>query len=378
VCLCKICSNKIEQECVIFQIHDAPVSAQNLPTINQYLLKTHKSPLELFQCSYCGHYQLCSEPVSYWREVITAAGLSPMMRAFRRKQFSHWIKNYNLENKEIVEFGCGEGLLLDILSECKTFSVGIEAGRELATKGQQKGRNIIKGHLLDNEGLASNVGAFICINHLEHIPLPLDFMRQIKACCIEGAIGILEVPNFEKDIAENKSYNLIRDHLSYFTKRTLSLIIQLAGFEILSLKEVWHGDDLEAIIQVPNKTKCFKSQQGVNVVDALNYTFINIEGSVAIWGASHQALTLLAMTHSTNVKWIADSAVFKQGKVDPIRGIPIVSPDEMLSKKPENIIVLAAGYSNEIRNILIEEKEYLGSIFLIEDIISNYKSRQNI
>lgn len=374
---CKICNKTIDEGNIVFQIPDAPISAQNLPTLEQYLLKAHKSPLELFQCPYCGHYQLCSESVSYWREVITAAGLSQTMRDFRREQFSDWIKFYGLKGKQIIEFGCGEGLLLDILSELEVLPIGVEAGEKSVAIGQKKGRNIIEGHLLNNNenNLFSNLEAFICINYLEHIPNPIDFLLNIKACCAEGAIGIIEVPNFEKDIAENKSYNLIRDHLSYFTKRTLTLIINLAGFELLSLKGVWHGDDLEAVVKVPNKTSCLKWQQEVDVVNALNYAFENLNGNIAIWGASHQALTLLAMTNSNNVKWIADSAVFKQGKVDPVRGVPIISPNEMLCKKPEHVIVLAAGHSNEIKKILIEEKKYFGSILLIEDILNNYKNQ---
>ena len=48
------------------------------------------------------------------------------------------------------------------------------------------------------------------------------------------------------------------------------------------------------------------------------------------------------------IKYVVDSAPFKQGKYTPATHIPIVSP-EMLNVDPvDAVIVMAASYSNEV------------------------------
>ena len=74
---------------------------------------------------------------------------------------------------------------------------------------------------------------------------------------------------------------------------------------------------------------------------------------VAIWGAGHQALTIISLTEMADkIRYVVDSATFKQGKYTPATHIPIVSP-EMLDYDPvEAIIVISGSYSNEVSKII--------------------------
>lgn len=366
---CNLCNSILSSSNSIFRIENAPRSAQYLPTMEEFNQSKTSVVIELYQCSDCGHYQLSGEPVDYWKEALTSAGISPEMREFRIEQLKSWVDKYNLYNKNVMEIGCGDGHLLDILSDAEVIASGLEFSTTQVKKGRMKGRNIYQGYPLDSSfSFSAILDGFLCINFLEHTPKPVDFLRSIFRACKPGAVGIVEVPNFQKDIDRQKSYNLIRDHISYFTFRTLALAIKLSGFDLLSIRDVWHSDDIEAIVQVPYPSPCIQWQSKTPIVQGLESFFASEQGKIAIWGASHQALTLLGMIKPQNVICIADSAPFKQGKVDPVCGIPIVSPNEMISIQPDLVIIIAAGYSNEIKKMLKSNKDYLGRIMVLEDI----------
>lgn len=369
---CKLCNQHFlqGQNTPIFRIDRAPRSAQHLPSAEDFHRDGMSVPLELFQCPACGHYQLFSRPVNYWREVLTAAGLSAEMRNYRKEQFANWIDQYKLCGKVVMDIGCGEGQFLDLLAEAGAIAHGLEAGVNQVQRGQQAGREIQQGYILDPGCISpSSLDGFLCINFLEHATNPIDFLRSIFLACKPGAVGIVEVPNFQKDIDEQKSYNLIRDHLSYFTARTLSIAVGISGFELLSIREVWHGDDIEAVVRVPYPSPCIQWGSGTPIVRGLSKLLAMEKGRVAIWGASHQALTLIGMIRPKNVTCIADSADFKQGRVDPVCGIPIVSPDEMIASHPDLVIVIAAGYSKEVARLLGENKQFGGRIKILEEVL---------
>jgi hypothetical protein len=74
---------------------------------------------------------------------------------------------------------------------------------------------------------------------------------------------------------------------------------------------------------------------------------------IAIWGAGHQALAVIAMTGiAKKIKYVVDSAPFKQNKYTPATYLPVVAPEKLLIDKVDAIIVLAAGYSNEVVEII--------------------------
>jgi hypothetical protein len=127
------------------------------------------------------------------------------------------------------------------------------------------------------------------------------------------------------------------------------MALELAGFEITSLRNVWHGDDLEAIVTLREPLKLDDWDDRNPVLRLVrNFCEEPRHQPVAIWGASHQALTLLGMLGSCGVVAIADSSPAKQGRQDPVWGIPIVSPEAMLAQSPASVLIMAASYWREV------------------------------
>jgi hypothetical protein len=155
-------------------------------------------------------------------------------------------------------------------------------------------------------------------------------------------------------IEVNLSYDWVADHLCYFNRDSLQTALQMCGFEIVCLERVWHGYDWAATVVRRRPMNLDGLWQSLgNCVRNLK-TFVaqrNAQGRrVAIWGASHQALTLLTQCsfRVMEVPFIVDSAPFKQGTVAPGCALPVVGPEVLIESGVDCVLIMAGGYSEEI------------------------------
>ena len=102
---CKCCGAKLEN--AILEYKSMPNSAQGF--LEYHMLNQEDGEdLKIFQCKYCKLTQLDCEPVSYYRNVIRATGFSDEMKSFRNDFFQSFVNQYHLQNKKILEIGCGK------------------------------------------------------------------------------------------------------------------------------------------------------------------------------------------------------------------------------------------------------------------------------
>jgi hypothetical protein len=220
--------------------------------------------------------------------------------------------------------------------------------------------------------------SFLILNFLEHIPNIRSFLKGIWNNLSEEAIGLIEVPNFDMMLRKKLFSEFTTDHLYYFTKDTLISTLNINGFEVIECKEVWYDYILSVVVRKRKTINIndFSISQN-NITNELNL-FINKykHGNVAIWGAGHQALALIALSGiKDKIKYVIDSAEFKQGKYTPATHIPIVSPDILKSEPVNAIIVMAASYSDEVVRIIQEKYNDKIDISILRDFgleIINY------
>jgi len=333
-----------------------PSSAQGFLTIDELKSDTG-SNLFIIQCESCGLIQLDNDPVSYYKKVIRSSAFSEEMRKFRLKQFRSWIKKFNLTNKKILEVGCGKGEYLEILSNADVDAYGIEYSRDSVDYCINENLNVTRGFLGDKNPDIGNkkYDGFMCLSFMEHWPEPNKVLDRLSKSLNEGAVGLIEVPNFNVILEEGLYSEFISDHLLYFTKETLIFTLQLNGFEVLSCNSIWHNYILSAVVRKRVKTNLdffegFKNK----VKHDLDLVIEKLpEKRVAIWGAGHQALATISLTKiENNIKYIVDSAVFKQDKYSPSSHIKIVSEEELIVDPVDALIIMAGSYSDEIIKIM--------------------------
>ena len=337
-----------------------PKSAQNFPDADS-LSQDKGENLDIFGCPGCGLAQLTVLPVPYYREVIRAAAFSEEMRTFRHKQFGHFVKKYRLKGRKVLELGCGRGEYLSIMKRQGVKAYGLEYSKPAVDCCKSMELNVERGYLsTGSKPLKSGpFDAFYIMNFLEHFPDPKSGLEAMGDNLRSGGIGLVEVPNFDMIIRKQLFSEFIKDHLLYFTKDTLETALKLSGFEVLESKVVWHDYIISSVVkkrELPVLDSFYDSFQKIKK-ELTAFLGKHRKGRVAVWGASHQALAVMALAElAGKISYVVDSAPFKQGKFTTATHIPIVSP-ELLDLQPVSaIIIMAASYSDEVARII--KKKY--------------------
>lgn len=367
---CRVCGYKFFEE-PLLRYENMPRAAQFLPDAKS-LEKDKGVDMEVCQCSGCGLVQLSNNPVPYYKEVIRAAAFSEEMKDFRRKQFGNFIQKYFLKGKKVIEIGCGRGEYLSLMQQIGVDAYGLEHSEESVMHCVKNGLKVSKGFVESSTYRLNHApfDAFYILNFLEHLPDPNSTLRGIYNNLADDAVGLVEVPNFDM-ILRNKLFSeFISDHLFYFTMETLNTTLRLNGFEIIECNEVWHDYIISAIVQKRKKIDIahFYKYQSQLKNEIEEYIRRFKDKKVAVWGAGHQALAVISLINlADKIRYVVDSAAFKQGKYTPATHIPIVSPDVLYSDPVDAVIVMAASYSDEVARIIRQKYDRNINISILRD-----------
>lgn len=341
-----------------------PKAAQFLP--DAHALKEDKGiDLNVYQCSGCGLVQINNQPVPYYKEVVRAAAFSNEMRVFRQKQFTEFVQRYALQKKKFVEIGCGRGEYLTLFQEAGVLAYGVEYAGPSVQHCVNSGLRVTQGFVDAADYMLSNApfDGFAILNFLEHWPDPNSSLRGIAHNLRDGGIGLVEVPNLDMILRKNLFSEFISDHIFYFTHETLETTLRLNGFEVLECSEIWYDYIISVVVR--KRRACdvssFESTRQRLKSEIDDYIRKYGSGDVAIWGAGHQALAIIALLGlAGKVKYVVDSAPFKQNRFTPVSHIPIVPPEWLRTEPVRAVIVMAASYSDEVAKAV--HQQFRGAI----------------
>lgn len=391
--ICIVCGNPLAEK-PLMELDQMPASAQDIPS-KEELMEDKGISLKLCQCGCCGLVQFDCQPVAYYKDVIRSGGYSTTMVNLRTRQYRHLIETYQLEGKKLIEAGCGQGEFLSVLSNFPVEAYGIENREPLVAMAKEKGLKVWKQFAEEGQILAPDDGSvsgpydgFLSFNFLEHQPNPVSMLRCLAENLREEGIGLITVPSLEYILKYDGYYELIRDHLAYYTFDTLRYTVEAAGFEVLE-EEMINRDTLSVIVrkkkQPAKKEDCkkiekidvsglLKSQDTIGSEIRQLIKELKAEGKrLAVWGASHQGFTLASTTDiGAFARYMIDSAPFKQGKYAPASHLPIVPPEHFMTDPVEAVLIVAPGYTEEIAGII---KEKFGRDVEILALKSNHLER---
>ncbi len=352
---CRVCGGGFFNE-PLLTYSNMPKAAQHLPDANT-VADDRGCDLEICQCSLCGLVQLNSDPVPYWREVIRATAFSPEMGEFRNHQFKAFVKRYALAGKKMMEIGCGKGEYLSLMQQAGADVYGTEFGTDSAAHCVKAGLSVEQIFVESPAVQLVNApfDGFFIMNFLEHLCNPNATLQGIHANLSEHAVGLIEVPNFDMMLKKNLFSEFIGDHLFYFTRETLNALLERNGFEVVETQAIWHDYIISSVVRkrCPTDLSSFRHQQARLQSELARFVATHGSQNVAVWGAGHQALAVLALADLGGaIKYVVDSAPFKQGRYTPSTHIPIVAPDTLATDPVAAILVMAAAYSDEVASII--------------------------
>jgi hypothetical protein len=200
--------------------------------------------------------------------------------------------------------------------------------------------------------------AFTSFNFLEHQPDPNGMLQGIARNLTACGCGLITVPNLDYIVDHNAYYELIIDHLLYFSRKTFTAILERNGFRVVGFDETL-GDTLCALVEKAPAPEHGALGRARDQLDSALRQFVRAHrgpgGALAVWGASHQGFTMLSSAGiADEVAFIIDSAPQKQGRYSPVSHRIIVPPDQLLQGGVAAILVIAPNYSEEIYRTIRE------------------------
>lgn len=152
----------------------------------------------------------------------------------RANQFSKF-----LENRDVLDFGCGYGGFLSNLKNCKSLN-GIELNKICINYIK---RNLKQINISDNINFFQKKFDIITMYHvLEHIPHQVKTLIMLKEKLKYNGKIIIEVPHAEdflilrNELKEFKNFTLWSEHLILHTYKSLKTILKKSGFKKINIQ----------------------------------------------------------------------------------------------------------------------------------------------
>ncbi len=354
---CRSC--KSDQVTSLFSFDGFPIAAQ-------YFLETPNSnkdesvTLNIVRCESCSLVQITNAPVSYYRDVITAASLNEISKKNLIDEWSRIIQAYSINAGDVLEIGSGKGDFLEVLQRLGFNARGLENSTQNVGVTLNKGLLVDRGYLTELS-FVKTYPLIICNNYLEHQPNVGSFVEKFYDILDPEGIVYVSVPNLYYLLDKACLYEFVADHLVYFTKNSLRQLFVNKGFEILEEYEKNNGNDLVLVARKKPKVDYGsiekKASQIIKSVKNVVKYHYDQGRKIAVWGAGHRALALMAMANLVEIESIVDSADFKQGKFSPILHKKIISPEEFFAGDYDVLILMLPGAFNaQVANLIREKK----------------------
>lgn len=367
------CRDVPAQSCVL--VDDAQV-ARDYPT----------GSIRLGLCDSCGLIQNTtfeSALIDYSKPAEESQAFSPTFSAYARELARSLVARYRLRGKSVIEIGSGRGDFLRLLAEeGVTGGIGIDPGYLPDRSG---GDNEVRLEFLTeylNEGHVGLPADLICCRHvLEHIRPVAEFVQLVKrsADAADGPVVFFEVPDVRRVLAEGAFWDVYYEHCSYFSAGSLARLFRASGFEVVRLASAYEkqyvllearsvdsrdsrarhheagevGESVaeETVDQLQCDVRLFTTSVGAKIAhwrDVL--AEVRQQGRrIALWGGGSKTVGFLSAVEARDeVDCVVDINPRKQGLCLPGSGHRVFTPEVLVDRRPDVVVVMNPIYLNEI------------------------------
>ncbi|WP_091937133.1 class I SAM-dependent methyltransferase [Propionivibrio dicarboxylicus] len=301
------------------------------------------------------------ELLEYDQNYQNEQALSPIFRDHLGEVLT--IIDRHMANHSLIEVGCGKGVFLEMLA-ARGYNV---TGLDPAYEGMNP--RILKKYFSTEVGI--NADAVILRHVLEHVPNPIDFLKNIKkANCDKGKIYI-EVPCFDWICSHRAWFDIFYEHVNYFR---LEDLLRMFG-RVHGYGHLFGGQYLYIVADIDSlQTPILKNEKGFDFPDDMldgvsQIAFAQKEmrktdaAPLIVWGGSSKGVifSLFMQRAGLEVDYVVDINPAKQGMYIPATGIKVSSPNEIVSKAApgSTIFVMNGNYLAEIKEMTHHNFTYI-------------------
>jgi len=360
---------------VFYEQENIPVHCCLLVPTRQEALESPCGDLSLAVCTKCGfitNTRFHSRLLAYAPEYEDQQSFSPTFNEFAQSLAERMIQHYDLNQKSIMEIGCGKGDFLKLMCELgNNRGVGIDP--TVVPERIQPGTDAKIQWVPEYFGRrhAEYPVDFICCRHsLEHISNVAEFLVLLREVIGDRPIPVMfEVPDTIRVLEDCAFEDIYYEHCSYFTPGSLARLFRRCGFHVTDLYRAY--DDQYLLIEV--STSADKPEPGKLPEDSVADIVVAVEkfrstiGSkidhwqsvmdagqkVALWGSGSKCVSLLSSLDADHDKLrVVDINPYRHGKFIAGSGLEIMPPDCLQAFQPDLVIAMNRIYIEEIGGML--------------------------
>ncbi len=366
---CPVCASRDFFE--FLHIPRVPVLCNRLWDTYEEALAAPQGEVCLVFCRVCTHIfnqAFDSSLIQYDPAYENSLFFSPRFQRYAESLAVALIERYDLRGKTILEIGSGTGEFLQMLCEFgDNHGLGFDPSYEPAGE-QVTGRRIEFTPGLFSRAHAKRDVDFVCCRHvLEHLDAPAELLDDVL---LVGAPVFFEVPDALYTIRDLGVWDIIYEHISYFTSLSLVEIFKRSGFDVLRIDSAFGGQFLTVEAKPENGPIRSMIDDGVNRGDVETWLAdfsehyhqrLNFWGQkisklgtghhkTVVWGAGSKGVTFLNALPTRNlIEYIVDINPRKTGQYVPGTGQQVVLPEFLSEYRADCVIVMNANYQDEIQ-----------------------------
>ena len=395
---CRACGNELR---TVLSLGDMPPS-NALLTAEQLGEPEARYPLDLALCTACGLAQItvALDPAELFEEYAYFSSYSTTMLEHAEALVKRMIDERGLGQDDLaMEVASNDGYLLQYYAQAGVPTLGIDPARNVVPTARERGVETLCAFFgpelaedLRRSGRRASV--LHANNVLAHVPDVNGVARGIGRVLADNGVAVIETP-YVRDLVERVEFDTIyHEHLFYYSFTALEGILERNGVRVVDVERIpIHGGSLR-VFAVPTAAtppaaaaveSLREEEAGLGVttsayfealadrVETLRVELVELlrglknEGHcIAAYGAAAKGAVLLnAFALGTDtLDFVADRSEYKQGRYMPGVHLPISPPDRILSEMPDEVLVLAWNFADEIMDQLSKYRERGGRFIL--------------
>ena len=381
--LCRVCRSKGLKKVI---------SLGNMPPANAFLKKEELAkkensfPLECYYCSNCSFVQLVDvvDPELLFRDYVYVSSTSKVFVGHFNELAVNVCDKFNLpENSLVVDVGSNDGILLKPFKARGMHVLGIDPAEKIAALATKEGietlpvfftPEVARGISM-KKGNAKIITATSVFSHVDDLD---GFLQGVKLLLDNDGVLITEVYYLGSILEQNLFDTIYHEHLSYFTVKTMSKLLDRMGLELFDVELTdTHGGSLRSYAQIkggmhkvrPSVAEFLRQEKNRKLdnistykkfsrkIDANKKSLVRLlkglksKGKRIVgYGAPAKGNTLLNYfgISPKTLDYIVDDSPWKQGLYSPGMHIPVHGFERLSVEKPDYILILAWNYAGPI------------------------------